>query len=54
MKNFHKWNNELHPDSQVPEEFEHLGEMVWDACASECAKLCRKALEDLENDIEDH
>jgi len=40
MKNFHKWNSELQPDQQIPKELEHLGEMVWDACASECAKLC--------------
>jgi len=41
MKNFHKWNSELQPDHQISRELEHLGEMVWDACASECAKLCR-------------
>ncbi len=54
MKNFHKWNSELQSDQQIPRELEHLGEMVWDACAVECAKLCRKALEDLGDEIEDH
>lgn len=51
MKNFHKWNNELQPDQQIPKELEHLGEMVWNACASECAKLCReKATEQMDDE----
>jgi len=37
MKNFHEWNSE----NPLPSGLEHIGEMVWDACAVECAKLCR-------------
>lgn len=47
MMNFHKWNSE----NPVPSGLEHLGEMIWDACASECAKLCRdKAREQMDDE----
>lgn len=50
MKNFHKWNSELQPDQQIPIGLEHLGEMVWNACATECAKLCKDLVKAQQDD----
>lgn len=51
MMNFHQWNSAYHPDRQVPQGFEVWGEVIWDACAAECAKLCReKAKEQIEDE----
>lgn len=46
MKNFHNWNSKLRPGDEITCEFAHLAEMVWDACALECAKLCREKVKE--------
>ena len=46
MMNFHEWNI----DNPLPSGLEHIGEMVWDACAVECAKLCRDRAREQEDD----